>query len=105
MHYVEGADVQALRSVYPDDASIVFSPTELERLKHAEELIAEPKSSGTDGLGCLSGCVNLPDIQLQGATVTVRFMLPAAYPDVPPSLQLIANAPRCDAQRLALLKP
>lgn len=79
----------------------MFSPTELERLKHAEELVTDPNPSGFDGLGCLSGCVNLPDIQLQGATVTVCFMLPAAYPDVGPSLQLIANAPRYETQLLA----
>eukprot|EP00892_Ulva_mutabilis_P010347 jgi/Ulvmu1/7685/UM038_0117.1 len=89
-------EVDALRSVYPDDDTVVFSNEEQNMLKDAAQAISacDSQHDAHAPPGCLSGCINIPGISVHGAAVTIRFTLPIAYPHVSPSLQLIANAPR-----------
>jgi len=83
--------------VYQDDGIVVFSSQEQDRLRSASQAISNSDArndADTVSPACLSGCINIPEVQVHGATVTLRFTLPAAYPEVIPSLQIIANAPR-----------
>jgi hypothetical protein len=94
--------LQALLSVYSDERTVCFSVSEAACLKAAREVLEEAQSTGSAvntyslcEFPRLSGCIHIPDVQVEESAVTIKFVLPVEYPDVRPSLQLIANAPRC----------
>lgn len=90
--------LQALLSVYADEGIVSLSLAEAASLQHARDMLQAPQESSTasgwDAVR-LSGCIIVPDVQVEASSVTIKFALPVEYPTVKPSLQLIANAPRC----------
>jgi len=86
---------QAVESVYP--GALVLGPTEQEALHLAKEAAASSGASRPDWLAELGGMLTVPaPLQLSGRPVSLRFSLPALYPDAssPAQLSLDCSAPR-----------
>lgn len=81
--------------MYTDEGCVSFSTSEAACLKRARELLEAPEGSDAGHAAVrLSGCLQLPDVQIEASPVTLKFTLPTEYPAVRPALQIIANAPR-----------
>ncbi|BDA47823.1 probable RWD domain-containing protein 2B [Coccomyxa sp. Obi] len=84
-------EIEALWSVFPEEGCLLFSHVEEENLAAATRVLA---SGGTYAPRQLSGTVRLPGLSISGQPVSLRFVLPALYPRIPPLLQIECSASR-----------
>ncbi len=81
-----------LQATYPGEVS--FEPVEKEALALARDLVSSAAGAGGSQHGTpqLGGAVQLGDRSLNGEPVGLHFMLPRAYPDAAPRLQVQSGA-------------
>lgn len=83
-------EVEALQACYPDLLSL--APAEADTLRFAAAVASGQSSLGAGDVPALSGTLQLPDVQLGGAPVQLKFVLPRGSGTA--SLQVLTNAPR-----------
>ena len=82
-----------LQATYPGEVS--FEPVEEEAIDLARDLVTSAAGAGDcsqHGTPQLGGAVQLGDRSLNGEPVGLHFMLPRAYPDAAPRLQVQSGA-------------
>lgn len=82
--------MEALQACYPDLVSLV--PAEADTLRFAAAVAAGQSSLGVGDVPALSGTLQLPDVQLGGTPVHLKFVLPRGSGAA--SLQVLTNASR-----------
>jgi hypothetical protein len=88
-------EIEALQACYPDLVS--FSASEKETLQFAAAVVSGRSAAATaHDVPALSGTLWLPDVELAGAPVQLKFVLPRSA-GRPASLQVMSNAPRSGA--------
>ncbi len=85
-------EIEALQACYPDLVSLAVA--EADTLRFAAAVAAGRSSLGAGDVPALSGTLQLPDVQLGGVPVQLKFVLPRGSGTA--SLQVLTNASRCE---------
>lgn len=96
-------EVEALQACFPD--LLTLAPAEADALLFAKHVCQAGSSAAAPAdVPALSGLLRLPDVEIGGSPVLLKFVLPRlGGGDGVPSLQVISNAPRQDADSLQQL--
>lgn len=91
---VEGRILQALRSMYPDEALVHFTAEEEATLSAAQTAVDSGGGDETASTfpSAISGRVTLEDVQVEGEPVVISFQFPGSYPLLPPSFRILCSS-------------